>query len=51
MSTENCKKSTNFIVFYRIMWENLILAHDNEKFYKASFCDGFKIILENLKNK
>lgn len=31
--------------------ENLIMAHDNEKFYKAGFCDGIRIILENLKNK
>lgn len=29
--------------------ENLIMAHDNEKFYKAGFCDGIRIILENIK--
>lgn len=34
-----------------VMRENLIMAHDNEKFYKAGFCDGIRIILENLKNK
>ena len=30
--------------------ENLIMAHDNEKFYKIGFCDGIRIILENIKN-
>ncbi len=34
-----------------VMRENLIMAHDNEKFYKAGFCDGIRIILESLKNK
>lgn len=31
------------------MKENLIMAHDNEKFYKTGFCDGIRIILENIK--
>lgn len=30
--------------------ENLIMAHDNEKFYKIGFCDGIRTILENIKN-
>lgn len=30
--------------------ENLIMAHDNEKFYKIGFCDGIRIILESIKN-
>lgn len=30
--------------------ENLIMAHDNEKFYKIGFCDGITTILENIKN-
>lgn len=25
--------------------ENLIMAHDNEKFYKIGFCDGIRTIL------
>lgn len=33
------------------MRENLIMTHDNEKFYKAGFCDEIRIILENLKNR
>ena len=31
--------------------ENLIMTHDNEKFYKIGFCDGIRIILEIQKNK
>lgn len=31
------------------MRENLIAAHDNEKFYKIGFCDGIRTILEQLK--
>lgn len=31
--------------------ENLIMVHYNEKFYKAGFCDGIRVILENFKNK
>ena len=34
-----------------IMRENLIRAYDNEKFYKAGFCDGIRIIIEKIKNK
>ena len=30
--------------------ENLIMAHDNEKFYKIGFCDWIRTILENIKN-
>ena len=30
------------------MRENLLLAYNNEKFYKIGFCDGIKIIIENL---
>ena len=30
--------------------ENLIMANDNEKFYKIGFCDGIRTILENIKN-
>lgn len=33
-----------------IMRENLIMACDNEKFYKVGFCDGIRIIIENTKN-
>ena len=29
--------------------ETLIMAHDNEKFYKAGFCDGVRTILESIK--
>ena len=34
-----------------VMRENLIMAYDNDKFYKVGFCDGVRIILENLKDK
>lgn len=30
--------------------ENLIMTHNNEKFYKIGFCDGIRTILENIKN-
>lgn len=30
--------------------ETLIMAHDNEKFYKVGFCDGVRTILESIKN-
>lgn len=30
--------------------ENLIMAHNNEKFYKIGFCDGIRTILENIKS-
>lgn len=32
------------------MRENLIMAYDNEKFYKTGFCDGIRTILEGMKN-
>lgn len=31
------------------MRENLLTGYDNEKFYKIGFCDGIRIMLENLK--
>ena len=31
------------------MRENLLSAYENEKFYKIGFCDGIRIIVENLK--
>lgn len=31
--------------------ENLIMAYDNEKFYKIGFCDGIRTIIENTTNK
>lgn len=34
-----------------IMRENLITACDNEKFYKVGFCDGIRLIIENIKPK
>lgn len=30
------------------MRENLLSAHENEKFYKIGFCDGIRTIIENL---
>lgn len=33
-----------------LMRENLIMAYDNEKFYKIGFCDGIRIIIENIEN-
>ncbi len=32
------------------MREILIMAYDNEKFYKARFCNGLRTILESIKN-
>lgn len=32
-----------------IMKENLLHTNESEKFYKIGFCDGIRIILENLK--
>lgn len=29
--------------------ENLIIANNNEKFYKVGFCDGIRTILESIK--
>lgn len=34
---------------YRIR-EDLLVAYDNEKFYKIGVCDGIGLILESLKN-
>ena len=53
---ENKVPITPMIIGYEmfaiyVMRENLIMTHDNEKFYKAGFCDGIRIILENLKSK
>ena len=31
------------------MRENLLSAYENEKFYKIGFCDGIRVIVENLK--
>lgn len=31
-----------------LMRENLLSAHENEKFYKIGFCDGIRTIIENL---
>lgn len=30
--------------------ENMIMAYENEKFYKVGICDGIKIMLESIKN-